>query len=308
MAADPERFVGRTYTGEFTVDPSMVHQWADATGNPDDRYRRPDDGAHAVPPTLAPLLAREATGADSIETELRAGAADEAGVFLGGQGLATHRPLAVGATYRAEAVVPTLERKSGESGDFAVLTVEYDVETAWGDPAFEAYTELVVRLDGGTGTVGGETVDGETARGRWDVTDPPPLDDLEPGDAFERTVNSVSAADFRVVSALLREPNPVHYDAEYAAEQGLPGRVSQGPLNAAYAVQAAMAVADGPADLRSLDARFEAFVFEGETVTAVATVDALQNGGDGERTVVLDLELLKNDGTVALTGTATVRQ
>lgn len=132
-------------------------------------------------------------------------------------------------------------------------------------------------------------------------------DRFRPGEVIaRREVSDVDPADMRVVTAVVRDPNPLHYDREYAREQGFDGRANQGPVNAAYAAQAALELADSPADLRALDVRYEGFVVEGDTVTATATVDAVREV-DGERLVDLDLESTTDDGEVVLTGSATVR-
>lgn len=132
------------------------------------------------------------------------------------------------------------------------------------------------------------------------------IDDLEPGATVaEQTFEDVDACSMKLVTAIFRDPNPIHYDREYAEDQGFPGRVSQGPLNASYVTQTVLSIVDGPQDLRALDVRYEDFVFEGETVTATATVDRVHET-NAESRLDLTLELCKEDGTTALTGTATV--
>lgn len=51
---------------------------------------------------------------------------------------------------------------------------------------------------------------------------------------------SVEPEDIQPVTAIVRDPNPLHFDTSYVEERDLPGRVSQGPINATYAVQAAL--------------------------------------------------------------------
>ncbi|WP_435348612.1 MaoC family dehydratase [Haloarchaeobius sp. HRN-SO-5] len=131
-------------------------------------------------------------------------------------------------------------------------------------------------------------------------------DPLEPGTVLAtRTIEDVDAEAMKLVTAVVRDPNPMHYDPEYATDQGFPGRVNQGPINAAYAAQAALLVADSPADLRTFDVRYDGFVFEGETVEATATFEGARDA-DGPL-VDLSLELVNQDGDVVLTGTATLR-
>lgn len=136
---------------------------------------------------------------------------------------------------------------------------------------------------------------------------PPAPEDLAPGDEFERRIADVDADDLALATAVLREPNPIHYSRVHAEDAGFPERVAHGPVNGAYAAQAALLVAEHPDDLRSLEFRFEAFVFAGDTVTATAIVRDV-TARDGEYVVELDLALEKPDGTVTLRGTAEVRR
>lgn len=294
MSPDPASLVGRTYgPGEFTVAPWLAHLWADATRNEDEVFHRPDAGGDRfAPPTLAQVVAREAAGTGDVEASLRDRDRTDLSVFLGGQRFEFERPLRVGGTYRATAEVFEVTRKEGRTGPFSVVTLTYDVATDAGTPAFEMETDLVVREDGDRPRRrGGATSDGG----------------LEPGaEVARRVVADVDPADMRVVTAIVRDPNPLHYDRAYATDRGFEGRVNQGPVNAAYAAQAALELADSPADLREIDVRYGGFVVEGDTVTATATVDEVGDV-DGEQVVDLDLELTTDDGERVLTGSATVR-
>lgn len=147
-----EDLVGREFGGgEFTVERWMAYLWADATENPDDAFRYPDeDGVQYAPPTFGQVVARQAAGVNDIEAQLRAGDWSSPSVFLGGQRFSFARPLRVGETYYARAAVTDLTEKSGSSGPFHLLTVTYTVEEADGTPAYEMETDLVVRgLEGG---------------------------------------------------------------------------------------------------------------------------------------------------------------
>jgi acyl dehydratase len=133
------------------------------------------------------------------------------------------------------------------------------------------------------------------------------FEDLSPGDKLEpRTVKDLQAEDMKLIAALLQDPYPPHFDRERAEELDYPGLLNQGPANLSYLVQPVVRALDSPSNLRSFDVRFHNMVFEGQTVTATATVVDTQET-DGEGLVEFDLELQTEDGTVAVNGTATAR-
>lgn len=131
------------------------------------------------------------------------------------------------------------------------------------------------------------------------------FEDFSPGDELEpRTLEDLRAEDMKLIAALLQDPYPPHFDRERAEELDYPGLLNQGPANLSYLVQPVVRALDSPSDLRSFDVRFHNMVFEGQTVTATATVADTQKS-DGEGLVEFDLELQTEDGTVAVNGTAT---
>ena len=115
----------------------------------------------------------------------------------------------------------------------------------------------------------------------------------------------VPAKNMEIVTALMEDPNPIHFDRRAVEEMDWPGLINQGPINMAYVSQAALAVADSPTDVVSMSFRFESNVFEGEDVASTATVtDRYREDGDGY--VELELALEKEDGDTPVSGTATV--
>ncbi len=115
---------------------------------------------------------------------------------------------------------------------------------------------------------------------------------------------SVDPARMRTMAAILRDPYPVHWDADANAAFGLGGRViNQGPLNLSYIVNMLMAWA-GPSCVRRLTVSFGRPVLDGEAVTAMGRVTALIDHPEGPRAqcdVWLDL-----DGLGVVTGAALV--
>lgn len=131
------------------------------------------------------------------------------------------------------------------------------------------------------------------------------FDDLSEGDELpRRTILELSGSDMKLLAAVLQDPYPPHYDERRAEEMGYPGLLNQGPANLSYMLQTVVRQLEAPSDLRSFNVRFDDMVFETETVTATATV-ADKRVEDGEALVEFEIELGKEDGTVAVVGTAT---
>ena len=92
----------------------------------------------------------------------------------------------------------------------------------------------------------------------------------------EFALPSVSADRMKLLAAILRDPNPIHWDRAEVAQRGLGNRViNQGPTNLGYITNMLMAWA-GPDCLRHLAARFTANVFEGDAVVAGGVVSAVR--------------------------------
>jgi acyl dehydratase len=118
-------------------------------------------------------------------------------------------------------------------------------------------------------------------------------------------LDSVSAERMKLFAAILRDPNPIHWDPEEVAQRGLGHRtINQGPTNLGYVLNMLMAWA-GPASVREITARFTSNVFSGEAVVAGGVVTALRSA-HGEQLVDCDVWLDRGDGSRAIAATATV--
>lgn len=121
----------------------------------------------------------------------------------------------------------------------------------------------------------------------------------------EWKIESVSAERMKLLAAILRDPNPIHWDAEEVAKRGLGHRViNQGPINLGYITNMLMDWA-GPSCIRHLEARFTSNVFDGEKVVATGVVTAVRED-DGVRLVNCDVWLDRENGGRAVEGHATV--
>ena len=122
------------------------------------------------------------------------------------------------------------------------------------------------------------------------------------GDEIPSVDHSVDPQNMKLMAALLRDPNPIHFDVESVKRLGLGDRVvAQGPMTLAFVSDMVTAWA-GIESLRSLRVRMLANVFGGETVTCtgrVAEVDEEQG------LVTLEVGAAVGDRAV-VTGTAVV--
>ena len=128
----------------------------------------------------------------------------------------------------------------------------------------------------------------------------------QPGDALPTwTVESVPLEKMKILAAILRDPNSIHWDRVAVAAKGYGDKViNQGPINLCYVTNMLEAWA-GVGSLRRLVARFTANVVEGDHVTAGGTVTAVRNE-NGRTFVDCDVWLERRGVGRAVEGTATV--
>ncbi len=115
---------------------------------------------------------------------------------------------------------------------------------------------------------------------------------------------SVSAEKMKTMAAILRDPNPLHWDRDAVAALplGLGRRtINQGPLGLGYIVNMLHAW-QGPGCLRRITMTFPQVVLDGDHVVARGTVQSLE-GGLAHCKVWLE----HIDGRHLLAGNATVQ-
>jgi 3-hydroxybutyryl-CoA dehydratase len=125
---------------------------------------------------------------------------------------------------------------------------------------------------------------------------------LEIGESAEIS-RTITDDDVRRFAELSLDSNPLHLDDDFAATTPFGRRIAHGMLPASLISAVLGTRLPGPGCIYlKQDLRFLAPVFIGETVTARVSVSEL-----GERNrCVLDTEVTKDDGTVVVTGTATL--
>jgi acyl dehydratase len=116
------------------------------------------------------------------------------------------------------------------------------------------------------------------------------------------TFGPVSAEKMKIYAAILRDPNPIHWDRSEVASRGLGARlINQGPLNLGYVVNMLVDASAGPQAIRRLTVRFGENVREGDVVVAHGLVRSVDGN---EATCDIWLELAS--GQRAVEGTAII--
>jgi acyl dehydratase len=117
----------------------------------------------------------------------------------------------------------------------------------------------------------------------------------------------VSAERMRTMAAILRDPNPLHWDREAVAALPLDlGKrtINQGPLGLSYMVNMLHAWS-GPESIRRIVMRFPQVVLDGEEVTAFGSVTAMREI-NGECLADCEVRLEHRERGILLEGEATV--
>ncbi len=119
-------------------------------------------------------------------------------------------------------------------------------------------------------------------------------------------MQSVRPERMRTMAAILRDPNPVHWDRDAVAALGFGHRtINQGPLGLSYMVNMLQAWA-GAGCITRLFMTFPLVVLDGDFITARGTVTAVREE-KAERFADCDVWLAREGSANPLEGRATVR-
>ncbi|HJP41453.1 MAG TPA: MaoC family dehydratase [Dehalococcoidia bacterium] len=119
-------------------------------------------------------------------------------------------------------------------------------------------------------------------------------------------MESVAPERMRTMAAILRDPNPVHWDRKTVAKLGYGDHtINQGPLGLSYMVNMLHAWA-GPTCLKRLVMRFPMAVLDGDHIVAKGEVTDMRDE-DGERVAECRVWLERKGTDPPLEGEATVR-
>jgi len=117
----------------------------------------------------------------------------------------------------------------------------------------------------------------------------------------EVVIPAVDAEKMKLMAALLRDPNPIHFDVDSVRALGLGDRpVNQGPSNLSYLLDMVTRWSGGVPTLRQVSVRFLGNVFAGDRVVCRGRV---VDAADG--VVTLDVDARVGDRQV-LQGAVTV--
>ncbi|MDI9896140.1 MaoC family dehydratase [Rhodococcus sp. IEGM 1381] len=121
-----------------------------------------------------------------------------------------------------------------------------------------------------------------------------------------RIIDGVDPEKMKLLSALMRDPNPIHFDRTAVAELGMGDKtVNQGPSNMAYVLSMLGSWAGGVDRITHYRFRFLGNVFEGDRLEAGGVVTAVRETSDSFE-VECSLTLTVIDGAQVLTGAGTV--
>jgi acyl dehydratase len=96
------------------------------------------------------------------------------------------------------------------------------------------------------------------------------------GDELEPVEHVTDPQQMKLMAAILRNPNPIHFDVDSVVRLGLGDRVvTQGPMTLSFVADMVAAWAGGLEAMRSLRVRMLANVFGGDTVTCTGRVTAV---------------------------------
>ena len=133
------------------------------------------------------------------------------------------------------------------------------------------------------------------------------LTTVKAGDSIpEWLMESVRPERMRTMAAILRDPNPVHWDRNACDALGFGQRtINQGPLGLSYMINMLHAWA-GPGSIARLVMTFPKVVLDGDRITARGAVTGVREEG-GARFADCDIWLEREPGDQPLIGTAVVR-
>ena len=122
----------------------------------------------------------------------------------------------------------------------------------------------------------------------------------------EWVMESVSPERMRTMAAILRDPNPIHWDRSVVAELGYGERtVNQGPLGLGYMINMLHEWA-GPESIRRIVMRFHKMVFDGDHVIARGVVTGIREE-KGVRLAECEIWLEREGSGRVQEGTAVAR-
>ena len=137
------------------------------------------------------------------------------------------------------------------------------------------------------------------------------FEDFVMGDTYETPTRTLTEADIAAFAALTGDHNPLHTDEAFAAKSMFGGRIAHGPMmvGMAFGLLSELDLIDGTVlALKAIEWSFDDALRAGNTVHVRARVtDAKPSRRHKDRgTVVLAIEVVRDDDVIAQTGKATL--
>lgn len=134
--------------------------------------------------------------------------------------------------------------------------------------------------------------------------------EFSPGQRYESVARTITEADVVHFAGISGDYNPLHTDAVFAAQTPFKQRIAHGMLSASISTGLGQTLGIFEGTTLALMAQtfeYKGAVFFGDTIRLALIVDSVTPSSKGGKGVVLfRSEILKQDDTVAISGTWTV--
>lgn len=120
----------------------------------------------------------------------------------------------------------------------------------------------------------------------------------------KRVIGPLTVTDFVRYQGASGDMNPIHHDEGFAKSAGFPSVFAVGMLNAGL-LGTYLTDTFGAANVRRLKVQFRAQVWPGDELTFEVTDISERAGDDGEKLLEIESTVTRQNGDVAIKGSAT---
>lgn len=133
----------------------------------------------------------------------------------------------------------------------------------------------------------------------------PVFEDLEMGAEIPALTKKPTTVQLFRYSAITWNAHRIHYDQDYAAEEGYPGVLVHSHLHGAFLTQLCTDWMGSKGKLRELEMRMKSFAVSGATLTCRGRIVDLERE-DSHGLVTVELEEVNEEGEVCAPGRAVI--